>query len=549
MPIVKLARSRAVFFPIAGIFIYLLLFFAKGDFEKVLCRIPDDSAYFFRIAENIAAGKGSTFDGITRTNGYQPLWLVSLLPISFAVKKSPETMTRVYLVFQLLIVLGAGLLFFDYHRRVFSPIIGIAASVLFVLLVFFQSATGMETGVLMLMIGVLFFVGWRMAVFDRDAWLPPVIFGVLLGLTMLARLDLVVLGAAVCGFCVFQAITLRGHRRAAVKRLALILAAASMTVLPYLIFNKLAFGSIVPISGIIKSSFPHVSWQPDKIRSVGAVNLVFVVFAVGYLAWALRALLKSTGEVAERRYFRGAMAVLATTVLLHFAFTVLFMRWGIFRWHFIPYALFASLAVSEPLDALLSARGGGRRWPHAGTYKWAVIGATVVVLAAGSWRVWKRTFDAPVEASWHVASYRAAVWARGQTSETDVFAMKDCGNFGYFSQRRVVNLDGVVNNLDYQDVLKTGKLKEYLRKSGVQYLVQHDCRPVDVNLLKNIEGGSRTVRDGGYEAITLQYHSVRYGTYSDPIKVRRKEEVYKSQREGSNDDSATFVIWKLSNRG
>ena len=38
----------------------------------------DDSFYYFQIARNLAEGKFSTFDGgITQTNGYHPLWMLS----------------------------------------------------------------------------------------------------------------------------------------------------------------------------------------------------------------------------------------------------------------------------------------------------------------------------------------------------------------------------------------------------------------------------------------------------------------------------------------
>ncbi len=41
----------------------------------------DDSFYYFQIARNLAEGQFSTFDGgITRTNGYHPLWLVLIAP-------------------------------------------------------------------------------------------------------------------------------------------------------------------------------------------------------------------------------------------------------------------------------------------------------------------------------------------------------------------------------------------------------------------------------------------------------------------------------------
>src|SRR5579862_331595 len=50
----------------------------------------EDGYYYFKIAQNLASGAGSTFDGLHPTNGYHPLWLLCLVPI-FWLKTSPET--------------------------------------------------------------------------------------------------------------------------------------------------------------------------------------------------------------------------------------------------------------------------------------------------------------------------------------------------------------------------------------------------------------------------------------------------------------------------
>src|SRR5215204_7141448 len=41
----------------------------------------DDAYYYFKVAQNISEGHGSTFDGINRTNGYHPLWMLICVPI------------------------------------------------------------------------------------------------------------------------------------------------------------------------------------------------------------------------------------------------------------------------------------------------------------------------------------------------------------------------------------------------------------------------------------------------------------------------------------
>ncbi|HCR72201.1 MAG TPA: hypothetical protein DIW23_12205, partial [Anaerolineae bacterium] len=41
----------------------------------------DDAYYYFKVAQNISEGYGSTFDGINLTNGYHPLWMLICIPI------------------------------------------------------------------------------------------------------------------------------------------------------------------------------------------------------------------------------------------------------------------------------------------------------------------------------------------------------------------------------------------------------------------------------------------------------------------------------------
>lgn len=41
----------------------------------------DDAYYYFKVAQNISEGHGSTFDGINPTNGYHPLWMLVCVPI------------------------------------------------------------------------------------------------------------------------------------------------------------------------------------------------------------------------------------------------------------------------------------------------------------------------------------------------------------------------------------------------------------------------------------------------------------------------------------
>ncbi len=43
--------------------------------------VRDDAYYYFKVAQNVSEGRGSTFDGINLTNGYHPLWMLVCVPI------------------------------------------------------------------------------------------------------------------------------------------------------------------------------------------------------------------------------------------------------------------------------------------------------------------------------------------------------------------------------------------------------------------------------------------------------------------------------------
>jgi len=64
---------------ILGIHLYAALADAYA-FPNIWFR-RDDAYYYFKVAENITEGHGSTFDGINPTNGYHPLWMLVCIPI------------------------------------------------------------------------------------------------------------------------------------------------------------------------------------------------------------------------------------------------------------------------------------------------------------------------------------------------------------------------------------------------------------------------------------------------------------------------------------
>jgi len=529
----------------AAVGVFLCIFFATADFERVLSVVPDDAAYYFGIAENVAKGVGESFDGINATNGYQPLWLYVLAAVFRIHTGTPEAMYRAALVFQTVMLAVAAVMLYRWFIRFHSGRAALPAAILFLVFVAVPSVNGMESSLLILLLVILAVLGWKMRIDAESGFLKNLLFGVVTGFVVLARLDMIFLPAVVCLLCLWPAVA-RGVNRIPyfLKSLA-IGAGTTMVVAPYLIRNHVKYGDIMPISGALKSSFPSLVLSGYIFSRMGFRDKVALLVVVAYLVWELVRALRGDDEVASNRnlmegglggsarenagasgpgYFRIAAMVLSATVVLHFLHSVLFMKWAVFRWHFVPYSFVAVVVLCEVMERLLKWKWLGRRMFYR-----SII---VFLIAMGFFSVWRRYGDG-LHGGWIIASYRAARWARGNTDKDAIFAMKDAGVFGYFSRRSTISLDGVVNNLEYQEALRRRGLKRYLAGKNVEYLVQHAF------------WRRNDIVDGTYEVFHATYLSRLYGVESDTLSLRKEWEVYRSDPYYDGPYRTVFIVWKL----
>jgi hypothetical protein len=95
--------------------------------EALVSAHPDDAFYYFQIARHVASGDGFTFDGIHTTNGFQPLWLMSLVPIFRAFSSDLAPLRAVAIVEALLAAMAAVWLYGGLRFR-FGPAAALAAA-------------------------------------------------------------------------------------------------------------------------------------------------------------------------------------------------------------------------------------------------------------------------------------------------------------------------------------------------------------------------------------------------------------------------------------
>lgn len=177
--------------------------------------IRDDAYYYFKVAQNIAEGHGSTFDGFNPSNGYHPLWMVVCVPIFALAQFDLILPLRILLVLMAAIsALTSGLLFRLLRKAFPEPVAVLLAAYWGLSTVIHNIVTqpGMETGITALSIVVMlsllqkFDEKWRtQPITKRDIAILAV--GALF--VLFSRLDSVYLALIVGVWAIFRATTIR----------------------------------------------------------------------------------------------------------------------------------------------------------------------------------------------------------------------------------------------------------------------------------------------------------------------------------------------------
>lgn len=118
----------------------------------------DDAYYYFKVAQNIAEGHGSTFDGINLSNGYHPLWMLVCVPIFALARFDLILPLRILLVVTAAIGATTSVLLFRLLKKVVPQPVAMLAAAFWGLSTLVHEIIvqpGMETGITALSI-VLF---------------------------------------------------------------------------------------------------------------------------------------------------------------------------------------------------------------------------------------------------------------------------------------------------------------------------------------------------------------------------------------------------------
>lgn len=156
----------------------------------------DDGFFYYKAAHQIVAGKGVTFDGINPTNGFHPLWMVICVGVYSIFKTSLILPLRVIVILFGLMQAGSALLIYDTIKHKTGRWISFLLTFGFFTSWFVFSNTfsgGLESGLSCLMMIWLWATAIRYKSAGDLSGKQLAILGVIAGVTVLSRLDNIIL--------------------------------------------------------------------------------------------------------------------------------------------------------------------------------------------------------------------------------------------------------------------------------------------------------------------------------------------------------------------
>ena len=440
----------------------------------------DDAYYFFTVARNVAAGLSITVDGVHWTSGFQPLWL-AVCALAFALAGDRGALALLY-VASIGLWLGSTWLLVRFVRIARGGDLSPAAAVLIATLFLCSGqfaqhyVNGMDTG-----LALTLYLGLMVA-FQRHLQGGPAGtarlagLGLLCGLAMLARNDAFFL----CG-TLLVAMLVSGARLKPLREALLIVAIASVLVIPWLAYCQWAAGHLMPQSGIATSASlrGHPNWP--SIASKLELSLVplllpgmrafldghvvgggvFVLIA-GLVLWVLHRRDREPW-ITDRASRWTVLALAAACVPLFLYYAAFSAAIQFYERYFAPIGLLVVTVLS-----LLIAR-----WVRVPLRPMAAgAGLLAASVAIGAQVYWTgRDFNLPFRS--YIGDSVYAIVRSPFAGNHARLGFAESGRMGFLYPDRVVNLDGKMR-ADALRALTDGSFAQFLQSADLDFIILHD---------------------------------------------------------------------------
>ncbi len=522
----KILRSRfEIFLFIAVLAAHLYVAFSPAN-SLMNWYTTDDAFYYFKTAQNIGLGRDISFDGLSRTNGFHPLWMIICVPIFLLANLDLILPLRIVVVLAGIMNAATAILIYRMFKTNGAKLAGFAAALFwaFSIQVHFVTVTlGMESTVNALTVTLLIYLASQIDFKKETGSLSISDFsrlGYAAIFTFLSRIDNGFLVAAILIWVLIKhrdSLPASGEspkeKFARWMKLALTLGLpVGITLLVYLGFNKIYFGTETPVSGQIKrwwGTLPNTVYGfPVDNYKVFLTHLVTPQVNIGPfalltqiphdIAGFFEKFLNVTDE--NQKSIHRLLVLISSVVMLAAAIPFVKRGWKSFkdlvgRFYLLPFFIacmaqiysYKSTTYIETLtwywvsEMVLIVISGGVllncfiEWlQEKSVSQWffRVLGTVLVLLLVIPFSGY--IFDLftyrvnPADEEAYLSGARAL---EQYTEPGSIIGTTGGGIVAYFiKDRTIVNLDGLINSNDYFQRMRRGKTGEYFDRIGLDYV-------------------------------------------------------------------------------
>lgn len=485
----------------------------------------DDAFYYFKTAQNIGLGNDISFDGISRTNGFHPLWMIICVPIFLLANINLILPLRIVVFLAGMMNAATAVLIWRLFKNNGAAYAGFLAAMFWAFSIQVHTITvtlGMESTINALTVTLLIFLVSKLDQKKEQGTLSSrdfVIIGITAIFTFLSRID----NGFVVGAVLLWALGKHWNSLATkdekptgawLRRLwiAMMLGLpVGLTLAAYLGFNQYYFGTNMPVSGQIKrwwGTLPNTVYGfPVDNFAVFLTHLVTPQVNIG--PWALATQLPhDIAKIFETLFnikenlksVHRILVLVISLILTGLAGLLIKSNWKRFnklvdRFYLIPFFIGCMAQITSYKSTT-----------YIETLTWYWVSEMVFVVLAGgllidclvNWlekkSVSKKFFKAvgaliglfmiyqfsayiinlapyQVEPEYTEAYLGGAHALEQYTEPGSTIGTTGGGIVAYFiKDRKIINLDGLINSYDYFQRMRRGKTAEYFDKIGLDYV-------------------------------------------------------------------------------
>lgn len=474
-------------------FIIQMSLLTKGMEYAAISLIIDDTYYYLQTAWNAKLLGFVTFDGLHPTNGVQLLWFVIIFILALLAKSKAVLLFSALAVIFLLNAL-CYLIILRIGAVLKQPVLMLFMASFWALqsLPFRIYSMGMENSLHALIFWAAIWQSTEFLIRLQKQEEPN-----FRGLTVVliffvwTRLDSGLIAVVLFSFCLgMLAFAYRHNLRMLFTRYSKAIAGsivlAGLGFVAQLTAFLLMGDSLLPVSAMVKTN--GISRGLSLEAAVKLVDVVIlgmplilqgrfpalVLILLGLLGilFVVRSGARLPDHQGRLRIFLNLWACLFVGELLYHVYIAVsgveYIEY--FAWYRSPSYIFwlltASLIALFVMDHLkLSGYSAAIR-------RWVPIGSSLVIFALATY-MFARSVN--FTSKLYSARYDAALWIAENSPPDAVFAAWNAGQLGFFSNRTFINLDGVINSVDYYERVLRGPtpLTDYLIENNVDYVVDY----------------------------------------------------------------------------